>query len=92
MLNLTIQDDPQNDIDIALLSFGLTKIAGVAYATPVTVISNDTFGTGYTYDITINTVVNTAQHRIILTINAAPAFPITLIATATLYYQQNKLT
>jgi hypothetical protein len=91
MLNLTIQDEMQNDIDVALLSFGLTKVAGIAYATPVTVISNDTFGTGYTYTITIDTTTNTAQHRIVLTINAAPSFPITLISTASLHYQQNKL-
>jgi hypothetical protein len=92
MLNLTIQDDTQTDIDVAILSFGLTKVGGIAYATPVTVISNDTFGTGYTYTITIDTTTNTDQHRFILTINAAPSFPITLIATASLHYQQNKLT
>ena len=92
MLNVTIQDDPQNDIDLALLSFGLTKIAGVAFATPVTVISSDTFGTGYTYAITIDVTTNPAQHRVILTVTGAPSFPVTLIATATLYYQQNKLT
>ena len=91
MLNLTIQDEMQNDIDVALLSFGLTKVAGIAYATPVTVISNDTFGTGYTYTITIDTTTNTAQHRIVLTINAAPSFPVTIISTASLHYQQNKL-
>lgn len=91
MLNLTIQDEMQSDIDVAILSFGLTKVGNVAYATPVTVISNDTFGTGYTYTITIDTTTNTAQHRIVLTINAAPSLPITLIATASLHYQQNKL-
>lgn len=91
MLNLTIQDESQTDIDVAILSFGLTKVGGAAYATPVTVISNDTFGTGYTYTITIDTTTNTAQHRIVLTINAAPSFPVTLIATASLHYQQNKL-
>ncbi len=91
MLNFTLQDDPQNDIDVAIMSFGLTKVGGIAYATPVTVISNDTFGTGYTYTITIDTATNTAQHRIVLTINGAPSFPITLIATASLHYQQNKL-
>jgi hypothetical protein len=92
MLNLTIQDDTQTDIDVAILSFGLTKVGGIAYATPVTVISNDTFGTGYTYTITIDTATNTDQHRFILTINAAPAFPVTIISTASLHYQQNKLT
>ena len=92
MVNVTIQDDPQNNIDLALLSFGLTKIAGVAFATPVTVISSDTFGTGYTYAITIDVTTNPAQHRVILTVTGAPSFPVTLIATATLYYQQNKLT
>jgi hypothetical protein len=92
MLNLTIQDEMQTDIDVAILSFGLTKVGGIAYATPVTVITNDTFGTGYTYTITIDTTTNTNQHRFILTINAAPSFPITLIATASLQYQQNKLT
>jgi len=92
MLNLTIQDEMQTDIDVAILSFGLTKVGGIAYATPVTVITNDTFGTGYTYTITIDTTTNTDQHRFILTINAAPSFPITLIATASLHYQQNKLT
>ena len=91
MLNLTIQDGFQSDIDVAILSFGLTKVSGIAYATPVTVISNDTFGTGYTYTITIDTTTNTAQHRIVLTINAAPAFPVTLISTASLHYQQNKI-
>ena len=91
MLNLTIQDDTQTDIDVAILSFGLTKVGGIAYATPVTVISKDTFGTGYTYTITIDTTTNTAQHRIVLTINAAPSFPVTLISTASLHYQQNKL-
>ena len=91
MLNLTLQDELQTDIDVAIMSFGLTKVAGVTYATAVTVISNDTFGTGYTYDISIDTATNTAQHRIVLTINAAPSFPITLIATASLHYQQNKL-
>lgn len=91
MLNLTLQDELQTDIDVAILSFGLTKVGGNAYATPVTVISNDTFGTGYTYDISIDTLTNTAQHRIVLTINGAPSFPITLIATASLHYQQNKL-
>lgn len=91
MLNFTLQDEPQNDIDVAIMSFGLTKVGGNAYATPVTVISNDTFGTGYTYDISIDTLTNTAQHRIVLTINASPSFPITLIATASLHYQQNKL-
>ena len=91
MLNVTIQEDTQTDIDIALLSFGLTKISGTAYATPVTVISSDTFGTGFTYDIDIDVTTNTAQHRLVLTINGAPSFPVTIIATATLYYQQNKL-
>jgi hypothetical protein len=91
MLNLTLQNELQTDIDVAIMSFGLTKVAGVTYATAVTVISNDTFGTGYTYDISIDTATNTAQHRIVLTINAAPSFPITLIATASLHYQQNKL-
>jgi len=92
MLNLTIQDDTQIDIDVALLSFGLAKVGGAAFATPVTVISNDTFGTGYTYTITIDTTTNTDEHRFILTINAAPAFPVTIISTASLHYQQNKLT
>jgi hypothetical protein len=92
MLNLTIQDEMQTDIDVAILSFGLTKVGGIAYATAVTVISNDTFGTGYTYAIDIDTTTNTDQHRIVLTINAAPSFPITLISTASLHYQQNKLT
>ena len=91
MLNLTIQDGFQSDIDVAILSFGLTKVSGIAYATPVTVISNDTFGTGYTYTITIDTTTNTAQHRFVLTINAAPSFPVTLISTASLHYQQNKI-
>jgi hypothetical protein len=89
---LTIQDETQTDIDVAILSFGLTKVGGVAYATAVTVISNDTFGTGYTYAIDIDTTTNTDEHRIVLTINAAPSFPITLISTASLHYQQNKLT
>jgi hypothetical protein len=92
ILNLTIQDETQTDIDVAILSFGLTKVGGVAYATAVTVISNDTFGTGYTYAIDIDTTTNTDEHRIVLTINAAPSFPITLISTASLHYQQNKLT
>lgn len=91
MLNLTIQDEMQTDIDVAILSFGLTKVGGIAYATAVTVISNDTFGTGYTYAIDIDTTTNTDQHRIVLTINAAPSFPITLISTASLHYQQNKI-
>lgn len=91
MLNVTIQEETQTDIDIALLSFGLTKISGTAYATPVTVISSDTFGTGFTYDIDIDVTTNTAEHRLVLTINGALSFPVTIIATATLYYQQNKL-
>lgn len=91
MLNITIQDEMQNGIEIGLYSFGLTKIAGVTYATAVTPITTDALGTGYTYAINIDTTTNTAQHRFILTVNTAPAFPITLIATASLYYQQNKL-
>jgi len=90
-MNATIFDTASGDYCIGQYSFGLIVQGGIATATPITVI-NEVNNTAYTMTFDIDTATNTAQHRINLEITGIGATPITFYVTASINYQQNKLT
>ena len=87
-LNLNIRDAVGVN-ETSLHHFTLEKTSSVASASAVSTI-NTIGGIGsYVFTLDIDTTTNTAQHRINLTITGG-TYPVTLVAGATLQYQQLK--
>jgi hypothetical protein len=83
--------DAANNVCTGQYSFQLSKFAGVAYMQGVNVI-DEINGTIYTFTFNIDTTTNTAQHRLNLQVTGLGALSQTFIVTASIQYQQNKIT
>jgi hypothetical protein len=91
ILNITIRDTSMSVKVSQQYSLQLSKTGGIAaFATPVQIASLGTFA-GYTFTLDVDVASDTDQHRIFIDV-AGSTFPINLIATASLQYQQSKTT
>jgi hypothetical protein len=89
ILNITIRDTSMSVKVSQQYSLQLSKTGGIAaFATPVQIASLGTFA-GYTFTLDVDVASDTDQHRIFIDV-AGSTFPINLIATASLQYQQSK--
>jgi hypothetical protein len=82
--------DAANNVCTGQYSFQLSKFGGVAYMQGVNVI-DEINGTIYTFTFNIDTTTNTAQHRLNLQVTGLGALTQTFIVTASIQYQQNKI-
>ena len=88
LLNLNIR----NSVGVSETSihhFTLEKTGGSASASAVSTLNTIGAIGSYVFTLDIDTTTNTAQHRINLTITGG-TYPVTLVAGATLQYQQLK--
>ena len=91
LMNATIIDTSTGDYCIGQYSFGLQVIGGIANATAITTV-NEINNTAYTFTYDVDTTTNTDQHRVNLQVTGLGASSITFVVTASIHYQQNKLT
>jgi hypothetical protein len=91
LMNATIIDTSTGDYCIGQYSFGLQVTGGIANATAITTV-NEINNTAYTFTYDVDTTTNTAQHRVNLQVTGLGASSITFVVTASIHYQQNKLT
>jgi hypothetical protein len=91
LMNATIIDTSTGDYRIGQYSFGLQVIGGIANATAITTV-NEINNTAYTFTYDVDTTTNTDQHRVNLQVTGLGASSITFVVTASIHYQQNKLT
>lgn len=91
LMNATIIDTNTGNYCIGQYSFGLQVTGGIANATAITTV-NEINNTAYTFTYDVDTTTNTAQHRINLQVTGLGATTITFVVTASIHYQQNKLT
>ena len=89
VLNVTIRD-AAGDSEISLHHFSLTKIGGAASASAITTLSTIGAIGAYVFTFGIDTVTNTDEHRINITVTGG-AYPTAFIMTTSLQYQQNKI-
>jgi hypothetical protein len=91
IMNVTIRNAAMTVIVSEQYSMLLYKTGGVAgYAAPVLIASSGTFA-GYTFTWDVDVVSNTNEHRIYFDV-AGTTFPINIVATTSLQYQQSKTT
>ena len=91
IMNVTIRDAAMTVIVSEQYSMLLYKTGGVAgYAAPVLIASSGTYA-GYTFTWDVDVVTDTDEHRIYFDV-AGATFPINIVATASLQYQQSKYT
>jgi hypothetical protein len=91
LMNATIIDTSTGDYCIGQYSFGLQVTGGIANATAITTV-NEINNTAYTFTYDVDTTTNTDQHRVNLQVTGLGASSITFVVTASIHYQQNKLT
>jgi hypothetical protein len=91
LMNATIIDTNTGNYCIGQYSFGLQVTGGIANATAITTV-NEINNTAYTFTYDVDTTTNTAQHRVNLQVTGLGATTITFVVTASIHYQQNKLT
>jgi hypothetical protein len=70
-------------------SFAMTKIAGVAAVSAITAL-NTVNTTAFTFTVGVNVAVP-AKHRLFLNVGGGGTFPVDIITTASLQYQQSKI-
>ena len=88
-LNVTIRD-AAGDSETSLHHFSLTKLTGGASASAITTLSTIGAIGAYVFTFGIDTVTNTDEHRINVTVTGG-TYPTAFIITTSLQYQQNKI-
>lgn len=89
LLNVTIWDTNAGTYATGQYSFAMTKIAGVAAVSAITAL-NTVNTTAFTFTVGVNVAVP-AKHRLFLTVGGGGTFPVDIITTASLQYQQSKI-
>ena len=89
LLNVTVID-AGNNYYTGQFSLAMQKVGGVAAVSALTAI-NQINNTAYTFTVGVNVAINTAQHRLYLNVAGGGAFPANLITTASIQYQQSKI-
>jgi len=89
LLNVTVID-AGNNYYTGQFSFAMRKVGGVASVSALTAI-NQINNTSYTFTVGVNVTANTAQHRLYLNVAGGGTFPANLITTASIQYQQSKI-
>jgi hypothetical protein len=89
LLNVTIWDTNAGTYATGQYSFAMTKIAGVAAVSAITAL-NTVNTTAFTFTVGVNVAVP-ANHRLFLTVGGGGTFPVNIITTASLQYQQSKI-
>jgi hypothetical protein len=89
LLNVTIWDTTAGTYATGQYSFAMTKIAGVAAVSAITAL-NTVNTTAFTFTVGVNVAVP-AKHRLFLTVGGGGTFPVNIITTASLQYQQSKI-
>ena len=90
LFNVTIRD-VAGDSETSLHHFTLTKLGGVTSASAITTLSTIGAIGAYVFTFGIDTVTNTDEHRINVTVTGG-VYPTAFIMTTSLQYQQNKIT
>jgi hypothetical protein len=89
LLNVTIWDTNAGTYATGQYSFAMTKIAGVAAVSAITAL-NTVNTTAFTFTVGVNVAVP-ANHRLFLNVGGGGTFPVNIITTASLQYQQSKI-
>ena len=89
LLNVTIWDTNAGTYATGQYSFAMTKVAGVAAVSAITAL-NTVNTTAFTFTVGVNVAVP-ANHRLFLTVGGGGTFPVNIITTASLQYQQSKI-
>jgi hypothetical protein len=89
MLNVTVID-AGNNYYTGQFSLAMQKVGGIAAVSALTAI-NQINNTAYTFTVGVNVAINTAQHRLYLNVAGGGTFPANLITTASIQYQQSKI-
>jgi hypothetical protein len=89
LLNVTVWDTNAATYATGQYSFAMTKIAGVAAVSAITAL-NTVNTTAFTFTVGVNVAVP-AKHRLFLTVGGGGTFPVDIITTASLQYQQSKI-
>jgi hypothetical protein len=89
LLNVTVWDTNAGTYATGQYSFALTKVGGVAAVSAITAL-NTVNTTAFTFTIGVNVAVAT-QHRLFLTVGGGGTYPVNIITTASLQYQQSKI-
>ena len=90
LFNVTIRD-VAGDSETSLHHFTLTKLGGVTSASAITTLSTIGAIGAYVFTFGIDTVTDTDEHRINVTVTGG-VYPTAFIMTTSLQYQQNKIT
>jgi hypothetical protein len=86
LLHLTVWDNTNNTTATGQYSFSMSKKTGIAAVSAITAL-NTTNGTAFTIGIGVNVAV-TNLHRLYLSISGG-SYPVDIMATASIQYQQN---
>lgn len=89
LLNVTIRD-VAGASETSLHHFTLDKFGGLANASAITTLSTIGAIGAYVFTFGIDTITDTNQHRINVTVTGG-AYPTAFIMTTSLQYQQNKI-
>ena len=89
LFNVTIRD-VAGDSETSLHHFTLDKFGGVANASAITTLSTIGAIGAYVFTFGIDTVTDTDEHRINVTVTGG-VYPTAFIMTTSLQYQQNKI-
>lgn len=90
LFNVTIRD-VAGDSETSLHHFTLTKLGGLTSASAITTLSTIGAIGAYVFTFGIDTVTDTDEHRINVTVTGG-VYPTAFIMTTSLQYQQNKIT
>jgi hypothetical protein len=89
LLNVTIWDTTAGTYATGQYSFAMSKTGGVAAVSAITAL-NTVNTTAFTFTVGVNVAVAT-QHRLFLNVGGGGTFPANIITTASLQYQQSKI-
>jgi hypothetical protein len=89
LLNVTIWDTTAGTYATGQYSFAMSKSGGVAAVSAITAL-NTVNTTAFTFTVGVNVAVAT-QHRLFLNVGGGGTFPANIITTASLQYQQSKI-
>jgi hypothetical protein len=89
LFNVTIRD-VAGDSETSLHHFTLTKLGGLTSASAITTLSTIGAIGAYVFTFGIDTVTDTDEHRINVTVSGG-VYPTAFIMTTSLQYQQNKI-
>lgn len=89
LLHFTAWDTNLQTYSTGQYSFAISKVGGVAAVSAITPV-NTVNTTAYTFTLGVNVAV-TNLHRIYLNVSGPGSFPVDVITTASLQYQQSKI-